>query len=336
MAKTTLPARRRKRLAREKSPLEGMVSFPLRLGYDRNVDSKQAVSGGDVPALVVQAGQVGWRLDRAVASLWPGTGLRERRRRIEAGLVTVNGRLRGAAYKVRPGEVLTTVVVPAGPAVFGPDDIPVLDAGLVFGAVGKPGGLHSASLGPTGGESLEALLGALFPGRPAWLLSRLDRLTSGIVPVTFAPEGVVRWRALEDAGAVEKTYLAVVHGRLDGVLSLGRELDVADRAVTRVLDRDTADPLRRTQVTPVREAGGLTLVRCRIAKGARHQIRAHLAASGHPLVGDPVYGRGEGQRLYLHCAAMASPVLEVRDAPLWTVEEAVKVVAAAGDSEAED
>ena len=132
-------------------------------------------------------------------------------------------------------------------------------------------------------------------------------------------------RALEDAGAVEKTYLAVVHGRLDGVLSLGRELDVADRAVTRVLDRDTADPLRRTQVTPVREAGGLTLVRCRIAKGARHQIRAHLAAAGHPLVGDPVYGHGEGERLFLHCAAIVCPVLEVaREAP-WELTAAVAV-----------
>ena len=334
---TTLPARRRKRLAREKSPLEGMVFFPLCLGYDRRVDSRQAVTSGDVPAsVVVEAGQAGWRLDRAVAGLWPGTGLRERRRRIEAGLVTVNGRLRGAAYKVRPGEVLTAVVVPAAPALFRPSDIPVLHAGPVFGAVGKPGGLHSASLGPAGGESLEALLGALFPGRSAWLLSRLDRLTSGIVPVTFAAEGVGRWRALEDAGAVAKSYLAVVHGRLDGALSLAWELDVADRAVTRVLGRDSADPLRRTHVTPVREAGGLTLVCCRIAKGARHQIRAHLAASGHPLVGDPVYGRGEGPRLHLHCAGVASPVLDVRDDPRWTLEDAVKVVAAAGDTASED
>lgn len=330
---TTSPGRPRKRLSGEKSPPAGMVFFPDRLGYDRTMDATDTISSEAAAArVVVGPQQAGWRLDRLAALLWPAAGLRDRRRRIEAGLATVDGRLRGAAYKVRAGEVVAAVGGAARERVFSPADISILVAGPVYGALAKPGGLHSASLGPGGGESLEALLPQLFPGREVRLLSRLDRLTSGLVPVTFVSDGVAEWRRLEDRGAVAKTYLAVVHGRLAHALTLARELDVADRAVTRVLARDTADPLRRTLVSPVREHHGLTLVRCRIAKGARHQIRAHLAACGHPLVGDPVYGSGEGERLFLHCAGVASPVLDARHEPAWSLTDAARAVAGTRDT----
>jgi len=276
---------------------------------------------------VLDAAVAGWRLDRAAALVWPELGLRGRRRRIEAGGLAVNGRRQGPAYKVRAGDVLTAVPLAALEAVFSPADIAIVPAGPDYAALVKPGGLHSASLGPTGGASLEAMLPALFPDRPAWLLSRLDGLTSGLVPVAFSVAAAAAYRRLEDAGQVGKTYLAVVHGRVEAPFVVARELDVADRATTRVLARDAADPLRRTAVEPVRRLDGVTLVACRIAKGARHQIRAHLAAAGHPIVGDPRYGRGEGERLFLHCAGIASPVVAVTCAPPWRPEDAAVVAA---------
>jgi 23S rRNA pseudouridine1911/1915/1917 synthase len=285
-------------------------------------DGQEDSAGGTGRRVLVSPEQDGWRLDRAALALWPGLGLRGRRRLIEAGGLRVAGRVRGAGYRVRAGEALVETLPAAPVRTFRPADIPVLAAGPVYGALAKPGGLNSASLGPAGGESLEGLLPGIFPDRPAWLLSRLDFLTSGIVPVAFAETGRAAWRRLEDAGAVAKTYLAVVHGRLTAPVCLARELDTDDRATTRVLARDSADPLRRTEVVPVATLAGLTLVRCHIAKGARHQIRAHLAAAGHPLVGDPRYGKGEGERLYLHCAAVASPVLTVARNPPWTLEDA--------------
>lgn len=273
--------------------------------------------------LTIGAAQAGWRLDKAAGLLWPDMGLRGRRRRIEAGGLTVNGRVMPPATKVRAGDELVAVAVASSEATVAAADIPVVADGPDYAALVKPGGLHSASLGPGGGPSLEDLLPTLFPGRAAILLSRLDELTSGLVPVAFSQKAAATYRRLEDAGQVEKTYLAVVHGLVDAPFTTARALDVDDRATTRVLARETTDPLRVTRVRPEDTRGGCTLVACRIHKGARHQIRAHLAAAGHPIVGDPRYGRGEGERLYLHCAGLLSPVLSVTNQPSWTLDAAV-------------
>ncbi|MHC1711858.1 MAG: pseudouridine synthase [Solidesulfovibrio sp.] len=268
----------------------------------------------------------GWRLDRAVGLLVPEAGLRGRRRLIESGLVLVDGRPRGAAYRVRVGEMLAVADAVRSEAVFQAADVPVLVVTDDYAAVAKPAGLHSAALAHGGGQSLEALLPEIFPGQTPILLSRLDRLTSGLVPLAFSTEAAEAYRRMEDAGAVAKTYLAVAHGPIEAAFTVVFGLDVNDRVKTRVQKGETADPLRHTAVFPLEESAGLVLVRCHIAMGARHQIRAHLAASGHPLVGDPLYGRGEGARLYLHCAALRCPVLTVDNTPPWSLADATETV----------
>ncbi|MBG3878099.1 RNA pseudouridine synthase, partial [Desulfovibrio oxamicus] len=149
------------------------------------------------------------------------------------------------------------------------------------------------------------------------LLNRLDGPTSGILLAARTPQAADRFHTAENSGQATKTYLALVHGVLARPVSMRRGLDTANRATTRVLPQDTPDPLRHTMVTPLGvmhvednaqgtpDADGLalhgsalpaappppcTLVRCVIRKGARHQIRAHLAALGHPIVGDTRYG----------------------------------------------
>ena len=280
-----------------------------------NDDAKQA--GAVIPAELA-----GERLDRAAALVAPDAGLRGRRRLIAAGRVLVDGRPRDAAYRVRAGERLT-VSAAARQELFRATDVAVLCADAAYAALSKPAGLHSVSLAHGGGQSLEDLLPEIFPGRAAVLLSRLDRLTSGIVPAAFDAAAAQAYRRLEDAGRVAKTYLAVVHGVVDAPFVAQGRLDVDDRAKTRVLAKPDPDLLRHTHVFPRGTQDGLTLVACRIAKGARHQIRAHLAAAGHPLVGDPVYGRGEAGGLFLHCARLESPVLAVADAPPWSLRMAV-------------
>jgi 23S rRNA pseudouridine1911/1915/1917 synthase len=188
--------------------------------------------------------------------------------------------------------------------------------------VAKPGGLASASIGPGGRESLEDHLPELFPGREAVLLGRLDTATSGIVAVAFSPEAAARFRLAEDRGQAGKTYLAVVRGRVPGPFTAANELDTARRKKTRVLAQDTDDPRRVTRIVPLgHDPGtGLTLVRADIAKGARHQIRAHLAAHGHPIYGDTLYGneKGEDDRLYLHHARIIFPGFAAVCPPQWT------------------
>jgi 23S rRNA pseudouridine1911/1915/1917 synthase len=276
--------------------------------------------------LAVPPQAAGWRLDRAMGLLAPEIGLRGRRRLIEAGCVLLDGRPRGAAYRVRAGAMLTVTELPRPEGTFTAADVPVVVEAGDYAVVSKPAGLHSAAIAHGGGESLEDLLPAIFPGKTPVLLSRLDRLTTGIVPVALTPEAAVAYRRLEAVGQVAKTYLAVAHGVVTVPFAVTLDLDVRDRAKTRVRFRETPDPLRHTEAEPVERMGGLVLLRCRIARGARHQIRAHLAASGHPIVGDPLYGRGEGGRLFLHCASLRCAVLAVDNDPPWSLSDAAEVV----------
>lgn len=201
-------------------------------------------------------------------------------------------------------------------------------------AVFKPGGLHSAAL--TGGQAPNAE--NLLPGLK--LLNRLDGPTSGILMLAGTPAGERQWHEAEDAGKTRKTYIALCIGHLEAHTVVRAALDTARRSVTRVLDHDTADRLRHTEVMPLVHMGtdalapviasdgdeglqeGITLVCCRIRKGARHQIRAHMAHIGHPLLGDALYGapesplRGECP-LFLHHARIALPGFSAVCAPPW-------------------
>lgn len=275
----------------------------------------------------------GWRLDKALELLLPGVGLRGRRRLIESGGLMVDGRARAAGYRVRAGQ--TVAIVPEKrERRFGPGDVPVVLTAGDYVLLNKPAGLHSAALAQGGGESVEALLPDIFPGRPSFLLSRLDSLTTGLLPAAFSQTSAAAYRDMEEAGEVDKTYLAVGHGepaatyfRCDG------ELDAADRKKTRVLERATIDSLRMTEVEVLETRQGLTLFRCTIKKGARHQIRTHLAWAGHPLVGDPLYGFGEGERLFLHCAGIDCPAFAAVCDPAWTLAAAAEIVSLGAVSE---
>lgn len=281
------------------------------------------MAGDGERTMTVSADMAGWRLDKALGRLFPELGLRRLRRVFLDSEVLAGGRPRTAAYKVRAGDEVR-VVPRAGVSAPGgvPEGVRVLAAGPEYGAVAKPGGLASASIGPGGRQSLEDHLGAIFPGREVALLSRLDTATSGIVAVAFSKDAVERFRRAEDRGEAQKTYLAVVRGRVAEAFTATAALDTARRARTRVLGRDTDDPLRQTRVTPLGYDAGtdLTLVRAQIAKGARHQIRAHLAARGHPILGDGIYGNsgGEAGRLYLHHVRIIFPGLAAVCPPQWT------------------
>ena len=268
----------------------------------------------------------GWRLDKALGLLLPEVGLRGRRRLIESGQATVDGRARAGGYRVRAGQ--TVVVAPIGlERRFGPADVPVVLEAGDYVLLNKPAGLHSAALAQGGGESVEALLPDMFPGRPSFLLSRLDGLTTGLLPAAFSPAAAAAYRDMEEAGEVDKTYLAVGHGEpASTYFRCEGELDAADRKKTRVLERATIDSLRMTEVEALKTREGLTLFRCTIKKGARHQIRAHLAWAGHPLVGDPLYGAGEGERLFLHCAGIDCPAFAAHCNAPWGLKEAVEIV----------
>jgi len=129
--------------------------------------------------------------------------------------------------------------------------------------------------------------------RPS-IVGRLDKLTSGIVLVarTAAMHAALQRMATSETG---KDYLAVVYGRVDaaaGEIDLRLRHDSTDRRM--IVSSPTRGLVSLTRferlATVDAPDAGLSLLRCQLMTGRRHQIRVHLAARGWPIVGDPAYG----------------------------------------------
>jgi len=224
---------------------------------------------------------------------------------IENGRVTVNGRpVRRVAARAALGDVLAIdlpdhAVRPR--QVMAPEDVAINilyeDEHLL--AVNKPAGIVvHPSYRNTTGTMMNALLweARRWPiGQRPSLVGRLDKGTSGVLLVarTAAMHAVLQ-RALTSASAA-KEYLAVVYGRvkpLRGDITLHLHPDPDDRR--RMVTSPTTGLTCLTRYERLAAAGGirggLSLVCCRLSTGRTHQIRAHLAGRGWPLVGDPIYG----------------------------------------------
>jgi 23S rRNA pseudouridine1911/1915/1917 synthase len=196
----------------------------------------------------------------------------------------------------------------------------VLHADARLLAVAKPAGQPSHPLRPGETGTLANALVARYPEcaavgrdvREAGLVHRLDRGTSGVLIAARDLDAYSFARRAFAAGQVDKTYLALVAG----AASTG-ELDapLVQRGRRSVIARP-GDPdalAAFTRWRPLASASGVTLLEVTAESGRMHQVRAHLAAAGHPLAGDPLYGGPEsvgGQRIehpFLHARSIALP-----------------------------
>lgn len=247
----------------------------------------------------------GGRLDKALAE---ASGLsRERVKSLLAdGSVFVAGKpATDGSSKVAGGESFSITLPPPAPLDTQPQDIPLdivfEDEHLIV--VNKPAGLvvHPAA-GNLDGTLVNALLhhcagrlsginGTLRPG----IVHRIDKGTSGLLVVAksdVAHEGLARQFADH---SIERTYLAVTGGQPkppSGTVSgrIGRS--DADRKKMAVLhDKSPRGKHAVTHYRTLRSFDHAALVECRLETGRTHQVRVHLASIGHPLLGDPVYGR---------------------------------------------
>ncbi len=261
----------------------------------------------------------GQRLDKVLVYLLEASSLRHRRRLVEQGHVLVDGKQRTIGYKLRAGQEVEL----NEPALLTPDgEVEILCRQGEYAAVLKPVGVHSALVRGSNAPSVEGMLAGLFPDETPLLLNRLDLPTSGFVLVAFSQVAANRFRELEKNGQVRKEYLAVVHGRLEGSKVIRNALDMAKSKKVKVLSDPDPDPARHTHATPLSYAqeSDTTLVQAIIARGVRHQIRAHLAAIGHPILGDKVYGSG-GEQLFLHHCSLDFEGFSVDLEPSWVLPD---------------
>ena len=279
--------------------------------------------------LTVEEALAGRRLDAYLAAAGGAASVAAARRSIEAGLVRVDGRREKKGLRVRAGQVVEVAerTVEGGPPIA--LELLYEDEDLV--AVAKPAGVASQSLIVGEAGSVASALVARFPEcelasadpREGGLGHRLDRDTTGVLLAARNPES---WRRLRElmSGGCQKTYLAEVEGAplqprespyvwrgpQPGSWVVDAPIGRTGRRGARVNVGGGRQPLAaRTELFALEERARTTLVEARLLRGRAHQVRAHLAHLGHPVVGDLLYGPhpSPGEGLRLHALAVELP-----------------------------
>jgi 23S rRNA pseudouridine1911/1915/1917 synthase len=276
------------------------------------------------------ADQDGERLDVFVARRVDGLTRSRARKLIDEGLVLVEGRAARASHRLEPGQRVSVTVPPAREPSARPEaialDIIHEDADIIV--INKPAGMtvhpapgherstlvnailaHCAGAGE--GVALSGVGGVLRPG----IVHRLDRDTSGVIVVVKNDEAHNALARQLRERSVEKTYLALIEGTpkpAEGVIDAPIARDPKNRQRMAIVEGGRASQtaykvLERYGSQAPPPAPGYSLVEVRPKTGRTHQIRVHLAAIGHPIAGDRLYGKPSKlvPRQFLHAARIA-------------------------------
>lgn len=267
----------------------------------------------------VPATLAGERVDRAV-SLLTGWSRSAVRALVDDRAVLVDGKAATGGTRLIEGSSLALLDEPPVPTVPGPEPVPVevrhADADVVV--VNKPAGLvvHPGA-GHPGGTLVNGLLAAFpeiaavgDPARPG-IVHRLDRDTSGLLLVARSEAGYAGLVAALSRHEVDRRYRALVWGHPEpprGEIDapIGRSPVRRTRMAVRTGGRDARTGY---EVQQVFSEPAVALLECRLETGRTHQIRVHLAAIGHPVVGDAAYGGARSRLLlarpFLHAGHLA-------------------------------
>ncbi len=284
----------------------------------------------------------GTRLDRAVRARLPEVSRARIQEWIRDGRVLVDGEAqpRGST-KLHGGETVDVDPAPLKPLRAEAEDIAldILYEDDDIAVINKPAGMtvHSGAGAASGTlvnallhhfESLSQVSGELRPG----IVHRLDRLTSGVLVVAKHDRAHRRLQVQFLAREIHKTYWAIVHGDVSAdpntdpkVLRHGRPIMSDGHWWVRFempIRRDRRNRVKMAIALNGREAvsdvrllrgnGSYSLLEVSILTGRTHQIRVHLSAAGHPVVGDHLYGARKAiegapplERFFLHARLIA-------------------------------
>jgi 23S rRNA pseudouridine1911/1915/1917 synthase len=277
----------------------------------------------------VTSDDAGKRLDRFLAERMPETSRARIQEWIRGGRVAVGALKAKASARLRAGDRIDVEPAPPKPLNAFPEEIPldILYEDDDLAAINKPAGMTvHAGAGIRSGTLVNALLhrfgrlsevgGALRPG----IVHRLDRFTSGVLLVAKNDRAHRRLARQFQSRQVRKVYWALVEGDAARHGARGRTVEVDGRRWIRLEMPISRDRRARVKMAPrrggrtaqtdyrvLRRLGNYSLVEVRIATGRTHQIRVHLSAVGHPVVGDRLYGAAQApaglpplERFFLH------------------------------------
>ncbi len=273
-----------------------------------------AVPAADAPArheLQVASDEKRERVDRLLVKRLPELSRSRLQSLITGGHLTIDGRtIDNPAFRVKPDQKLLLEVPPAAPAEPEAQEIPL---NIVFEdphliVVDKPAGMvvHPAPGNLDGtlvnalishcGESLKGIGGVRRPG----IVHRLDKDTSGLIVAAKTEKVHQALTELFAARDIERAYQALIwgtprpgQGEIEG--NIGRS--PKNRKKMAVLRQGGKPALTRYRTLKSLADGKVSLIECRLMTGRTHQIRVHLTEKGHPLLGDPVYGRQNETKL---------------------------------------
>ena len=246
----------------------------------------------------------GVRLDRFVAAHCSELSRSRVQELIDAGLVLVSGAAAKASQKLKGGEHVTVRAEPRAPLKAVAESIPlnVLYEDDDLSVINKPAGMTvHAGAGNSRGTLVNALLGrgqslsqtgdALRPG----IVHRLDKDTSGAILIAKNDFAHAKLSEAFRARAIQKTYLALVQGKLNASqgrveLAITRDPKRRVRMAARPAGKSANARAARTDWSVLQELGPATLVEVQLHTGRTHQIRVHFSALKHPVVGDTLYG----------------------------------------------
>lgn len=238
---------------------------------------------------------------------------------IEENRARVKGVLRKSSYRLREGDLIEFDFELPTEERISPENIPIKvlyeDDHLLV--IDKPSGMV---VHPGAGRIHETLVNALlyhYPGiceigskeRPG-IVHRLDKETSGVMVVAKSEKAYKGLQKQFKQRTIDKWYLGLVWGKVsqrEGSFSwaVGRHGKHGERMSIRTKKPHSAETLFRV----IKRYEGYTLLDIKPVTGRTHQIRVHLAASGHPIVGDTRYGRRKNKiqcpRLFLHASRLS-------------------------------
>lgn len=240
------------------------------------------------------------RLDLLVAER-TGITRSQVQRLMRDGRVRVNGRPEAPGYKVRAGDKIALQHPPQNAGVLSAEAIPlvILYSDEHLAVVDKPAGLV---VYPSAGHEQGTLMNAVLyhcgrtasvggPLRPG-VVHRLDKDTSGVMVVALSDDAYYRLVEQFRERRIRRKYLALVYGEMrgdSGVVDLDIGRSSSDRKKMSTRTRRGKEALTRWKV--LKRFRAATLIEAWLGTGRTHQIRVHLSALGHPVLGDRVYGR---------------------------------------------